>query len=86
MVTNLLKKYPELLEIMHLSEKDRIESLRRIFNRDIEDNQDFKFRSKQIRPIKIEDEVNMDILFNHLNTEEIEVENSNGNIYKKRIF
>ncbi|MBC8486206.1 MAG: hypothetical protein ISS16_07560 [Ignavibacteria bacterium] len=86
MVTNLLKRYPELLEIMHLDERDRTISLRRIFSRDIEDNQEFKFRSKQIRPIKIEGKVNMDNLFNHLIKEEIEIVESSGNKYKKRIF
>jgi len=86
MVTNLLKKYPELLDIIHLSEKERTKSLRKIFNRDIEENNDFKFRSKQIRPIKIDGEISMDTLFNHLITKEIEIVEESGNKYKKRIF
>ena len=36
---NLLKKYPELLEILHMNEHQRKESLMRIYKRDIEDNQ-----------------------------------------------
>lgn len=35
---NLIKKYNDLLDIMGLSEAQRIESLRRIFNRDIQNN------------------------------------------------
>ena len=49
---NLLKKYPELLEILHMNEHQRKESLMRIYKRDIEDNPNFKFREKQIYPIK----------------------------------
>ena len=45
---NLLKKYPELLEILHMNEHQRKESLMRIYKRDIEDNPNFKFREKQI--------------------------------------
>ena len=36
MPINLIKRYPELLEILHLNNFQRNESLRRIFNRDIE--------------------------------------------------
>ena len=52
MPLNKLKKYPELLDILHLSPKTRDEVLRAIFNRDIEDNPDFSFRGKRIYPIK----------------------------------
>ncbi len=86
MPTNLLKNYPELLEIMHLSEESRKNSLRSIFKRDIEDNPNLKFQTKQVRPIKIEGEINMDTLFKHLTTEEIDIEESSGRKYKKRIF
>ncbi|MBU0561847.1 MAG: hypothetical protein KJ799_17900 [Bacteroidetes bacterium] len=82
MVTNLLKKYPELLEIMHLNERDRKESLKRIFKRDIVENTDFIFRTKQIRPLKIDGKISMETLFDHLTTEEEE----DGYKYKKRIF
>jgi len=86
MPTNLIKKYPELLEIMHLTEYKRTESLRGIFNRDIESNPNFKFRSKQIRPIFIDGEATMGTLFNHLTREEIEAENTDGTKYKQRVF
>ena len=49
---NLLKKYPELLEILHLNEHQRKKSLMGVYKRDIEDNPNFKFREKQIYPIK----------------------------------
>lgn len=47
---NLLKKYPELLEILHLNEHQRKKSLMGVYKRDIEDNPNFKFREKQIYP------------------------------------
>lgn len=86
MPTNLLRKYPELLEIMHLNEWQRTESLRAVFNRDIENNPNFKFRTKQIRPILIDGAATMGNLFNHLTREEIEIENPDGTKYKSRVF
>jgi len=68
---NLLKKYPELLEISHMTETDRSASLRRVFNRDIQDNNNFSFRNKIINPVKGEDDA-MDILFTHLITKIID--------------
>jgi len=85
MPLNLLKTYPQLLELGHLNEGLRTESLKRIFRRDIEENHGLKFRSKTIRPIKGEEPA-MVILFRHLTTEEIEVEDENGKKYPKRIF
>lgn len=67
---NLIKKYPQLLEIAHLSEYERVQSLKGIFNRDIENNPAFKFQKKQIRPIKQEGEIPMQTLFRHLTTRE----------------
>jgi hypothetical protein len=67
MPTNLLKIYNQLLEIDYLSEPDRIISLKRIFKRDIEENDNFNFRSKKINPTKREG-VATDILFSHLTT------------------
>jgi hypothetical protein len=84
MPTNLLKKYPEYLELGHLSEPDRNKSLRHIFNRDIEDNPKLNFQTKIIRPIKGE-EPGMQLLFRHLTTEEIKEEES-GKKIKHRIF
>jgi hypothetical protein len=85
MPLNLLKLYPQLLELGHLNENQRIQSLQRIFKRDIEDNQSLNFRHKTIRPIKGEEPA-MVLLFRHLTTEEIEVEDDNGKKYPKRIF
>lgn len=82
---NLLKKYPDLLEIGHYPENKRIEILYKIFARDIEDNPDFKFRGKIIHPIKGE-EPEMQVTFRHLTTEEVEESGENGKKYTKRIF
>jgi hypothetical protein len=71
MSINILKKYPELLELDFLSEQQRIESLKRIFKRDIEDNIDFSFRAKKINPIKCEEDA-MQILFKHLTTKVVD--------------
>ena len=81
---NQTKKYPELLDILSLSEKDRTESLKMIFKRDIEENPNLNFRNKKIYPIKGE-EPNMQLLFRHLTTQEIEV-NEEGSTYCKRVF
>jgi hypothetical protein len=79
MPLNLLKVYPELLELAHLNETDRTKSLYAIFRRDIEDNEDFRFRSKRINPVKGEDDA-MQILFKHLTTEIVDI------ITRKREF
>ena len=50
---NLLKKYPDLLELNGMDEKERMKSLRRVFDRDITDNADFSFRGKRIYPITV---------------------------------
>jgi protease II len=68
MATNLLKRYPELLEIMHLSGHARSLSLRRVFDRDIQNNPSFRFKNKQINPTTKDGEIPMDTLFNHLIT------------------
>lgn len=84
--TNLIIKYAKLLEIMHLTEYARTESLRSIFNRDIQENANLKFLEKIIRPLKIDGQPSMDTLFNHLIKEEIEETDEKGNMIKKRIF
>jgi hypothetical protein len=86
MPTNLLKKYPALLEILHLTEYQRTESLRGVFNRDVQYNPNFKFRTKQIRPILIDGAATMGNLFNHLTREEMKEEKPDGTKLKKRIF
>lgn len=64
---NLLKSYNDILEIGHFNEVQRTISLQAIFNRDIADNNNFKFRNKIINPIK-GDEPPLTILFRHLTT------------------
>lgn len=85
MPTNLLKKYPQLLEIGHLTEYQGNQSLLRIFKRDIEENKTLNFRTKIIRPIQGEEPA-MVILFKHLTCEEIQEEDESGKKYPKRIF
>jgi len=87
MAFNLLKKYPELLEILHLYENQRKESLMRIFNRDICDNPKFKFREKQIYPIKSDGAIDMERQFMHLTCEKVEEEDENGKLLPaSRVF
>jgi len=83
---NLIKNYPDLLEISHYNLNDRDEILRKIFDRDILENQDFNFRKKTIYPLKTDGDIDMDTLFRHLTTKEIEVKEETGRKYKKRIF
>lgn len=73
-----VKTYPELLDIVSLSEKERHHDLQAIFKRDIEDNLNFAFRSWRIYPIKVQGEADMGRLFKHLTCEEIEVECEDG--------
>ena len=70
MPLNLIKTYPQLLEIAHMNEYQRNKSLQGVFNRDVVENVNFKFRSKQIRPTKREGEPPMQTLFRHLTTRE----------------
>jgi len=84
MSLNQLKKYPELLELNHFNDFQRKESLRKIFERDIENNPQFKYRTKQIRPIKKEGELPMQTLFRHLITRNDEDEK--GNKLESRSF
>ena len=50
---NIIKKYPELLELAYLSEREREHDLHAIFKRDIEDNCQFSFRGWRIYPITV---------------------------------
>ena len=83
---NILKTYPELLEILGLSETERYHDLQAIFKRDIEDNSCFAFRNRRIYPIKAQGEADMGRLFKHLTCEEITVECEDGTKYPKRVF
>lgn len=86
MPLNLLKHYPELLEIDHMSYFVRTKSLRGVYQRDIEDNDNFCFLRKRIYPIKSEGQVDMDRQFTHLTCEEIKEEDENGHIVRRRVF
>lgn len=68
MPTNLLKRYNTLLELAALNEHQRIASLKGVFNRDIIENKNFKFRLKQIKPTTADGEDSMERLFRHLTT------------------
>lgn len=83
---NILKVYPEILDIVGLSERDRHHDLQAIFKRDIEDNSDFAFRSWRIYPIKTQGEADMGRLFKHLTCEEVIVKRQDGTKYSKRVF
>ncbi len=85
MPLNLTKTYAALLELAHLNDKERIQSLQRIFQRDIEENLELNFKGKTIRPVKGEEPA-MALLFKHLTTEEIEEKDENGRPYPKRVF
>lgn len=84
MPTNLLKRYNEFLELLHYDEVQRTQSLRLIFNRDISDNDQFLFRSKVIRPLKKEGEVDMETLFAHLTKKTQQTTDENGRKIKSR--
>lgn len=85
MPLNQLKKYPDLLDIMSLNEYQRMQSLRLIYDRDIQDNENLTLLKKVIRPIKIDGKPSFDTVFNHLIKEESEFE-EDGKIVKRRIF
>ena len=65
---NLIKTYPQLLEIVHYDEYRRKESLKGVFRKDIEDNPNLKYKTKQIRPTKAEGIDPMERLLWHLTT------------------
>ena len=81
MPLNLLKRYPELLDIGGMSEAQRTASLRGVFQRDIENNNAFVFRTRPIYPVKGEEPA-MQLLFRHLTTVEV----IDGTKRKRRIF
>lgn len=83
---NLLKKYPEFLDLEAYSVQDRTDSLRKIYKRDIE-NYDLFFRSSRIYPTKNEsDGSSFDTHFTHLTTKEFDETDENGKIVRKRSF
>lgn len=77
MPLNLTKIYAQHLEIAHLNEAQRKTSLKGVFDRDMVNNNNFKFQEKQIRPTKIEGEPPMQTLFHHLITRDDKDEKGN---------
>jgi hypothetical protein len=65
---NQLKKYNALLDIAGMSPHNSTLSLRAVFDRDITNNANFKFRTKQITPTPLDGLITMDTLFRHLTT------------------
>ena len=68
MPLNLLKTYNQLLDISSFNEFQRKKSLKGVFDRDITNNRNFKFRQKQIIPTPAEGVDAMERLFAHLTT------------------
>ena len=71
---NLLKVYNALLEVDAFSPAERTKSLRRVFDRDIPNNEKFGFRGKKIYPIPADGQDKIDLLFNHLTTKVVDKE------------
>ncbi len=67
MPLNLLKIYNQRLDIAGMNDNQRTQSLRGVFNRDIENNMMFRFKGKQINPTKGSEEPT-ERLFHHLTT------------------
>jgi hypothetical protein len=84
MPTNQTKRYNDFLELNSLSEHQRIISLKAIFDRDITNNKNFLFRTKIIRPLKVDGVITMDVLFKHLTHESVEEKDENGKTFKSR--
>ncbi|MCD8266749.1 MAG: hypothetical protein LUC33_06295 [Prevotellaceae bacterium] len=74
-----------MLELAGMGERERTASLRRVFNRDIRDNHNFCFRGKPILPTpKKNDEIDMERLFDHLTTREVDKEKHHREYDRKR--
>lgn len=86
MPLNLLKKYPDLLELNDLDVSSRHISLRKIFDRDIADNSNFFYNGFRIYPIKAEGILDMNREFTHLTTEEVEDIDENGKKNRHRVY
>ncbi len=83
MSINQIKVYSDLLELSYMNEQQRTASLRKIFERDIENNDSFKFRGKCIRPIKIDGKPALENLFHHLTHSSID-KKEGDRIFKSR--
>lgn len=73
MPLNLTKRYNHLLDLIGMAERQRNESLRRVFNRDIQNNPAFFFNGRPIYPTPRENGlIAMENLFNHLTRKEVD--------------
>jgi hypothetical protein len=68
MPLNLIKSYNQLLELSSMNESQRKKSLKGIFDRDITNNLNFKFQTKQINPTPADGQDSIERLFTHLTT------------------
>ena len=68
MVTNILRKYNELLELVSTDKRGVAEAIYPVFKRDIVDHPNFCFEAKPIHPTPKDGEPPMETLFNHLTT------------------
>lgn len=86
MAINQIKVYSDLLELSYMNEQQRTASLRKIFERDIENNDSFKFRGKLIRPIKIDGIPALDTLFQHLTHSSTNVTEEGRTFQSRSVF
>lgn len=84
MAINYIKTYKSLLEINHFTEWERKISLKAIFDRDIANNDNFKFKGKIIRPLKKEDIFDVESLFKHLTYRTEDIKDKRGVKIKTR--
>ncbi len=85
MPLNLTKKYNKLLDLAGMSDTQRVVSLRKIFDRDIQENNHFYFNGKPIYPTPKENgRVAMENLFNHLTRKVVDKETQHREFDKSR--
>jgi hypothetical protein len=68
MITNLLRNYPELLDLIGSDSFSNRRALYPVFERDIVQNPAFEFRGKAIHPTSQEGQIPMETLYSHLTT------------------
>lgn len=84
---NLIKKYPALLDLKGMDPYQRELSLKRIYERDIIDDEDNHFREKKIYPVKTDNEIDIERNFDHLTTGDIEhTDRKTGRKFTSREF
>ena len=66
MPTNLIKTYPNLLELLYSSHFENVNSIKNVFYRDFNIDTPIIFNSKTIQPTPSDGEDKIERLFNHL--------------------